>query len=738
MATSQPVKKIAILGGGIGSLTTAFALTSRRNWRERYEITVYQMGWRLGGKGASGRNGEPGYGDRIEEHGFHVWMGFYDNAFKMMKEAYAELARTAGPFREWTDAFKKHSHVVIEELDQNQRKRWEVLFPTTFREPGTFVRLGLIGYAARMFKLLSTRLPSTRLPDAPPHKRVIVAPLQRMWQKIWRTAFIALLLVLALAEYFLRLAENRFKRYLATTRAPSARAALSPLSRLLARIVRTFRALVEGSSQIVIAWATTADVSDPDDGRRLKIFFDLSLAILRGIIVDDIIANGFDSIDHLEFKDWLRRHNARSESVDSAIVNAIYDGNFSFSGGDRSKPNFAAGVALHCFLRIFLDYKGALLYRMQAGMGDVVITPLFEVLEKRGVRFRFFHRVDELVYDAETKRITAIEVTEQVAVKAGEYRPLVTVPVDDGKIMGWPSQPRYDLIEDGEELKASGINLESQWAQPWKGSRRKQLLLGTRLRSDRPRHLDWRAWPHLPTTGRAPSSVAGHDREGGYRGDTGDAALDVADDWRAGVAVVLDAGRELREPWSELAGFVAGDSVRTLAARADRFGCVFLLRVAGRAEHPAAWPEHLSGGSAPRRPAGASTLARAARRVLVASVDDYRKSARGRLGPAPRSAESHRRGPAGLAVFPRERGTVRPVRAFVGGRDIFPIAPGSIGCRQSLSCRRLDAQHSQRRVRRGHRDVRAALFTGDCRVSPTHVRRAPVRHVWCLSPPLPA
>ena len=406
-------------------------------------------------------------------------MGFYDNAFKMMKEAYAELARTAGPFREWTDAFKKHSHVVIEELDQNQRKRWEVLFPTTLREPGTFVRLGLIGYAARMFKLLSTRLPSTRLPDAPPHKRVIVAPLQRMWQKIWRTAFIALLLVLALAEYFLRLAENRFKRYLATTRAPSARAALSPLGRLLARIVRTFRALVEGSSQIVIAWATTADVSDPDDGRRLKIFFDLSLAILRGIIVDDIIANGFDSIDHLEFKDWLRRHNARPESVDSAIVDAIYVGNFSFSGGDRSKPNFAAGVALHCFLRIFLDYKGALLYRMQAGMGDVVITPLFEVLEKRGVRFRFFHRVDELVYDAETKRITAIEVTEQVAVKAGEYRPLVTVPVDDGEIVGWPSQPRYELIEDGEEVKASGINLESQWAQPWKGSRRKQLLLGT-------------------------------------------------------------------------------------------------------------------------------------------------------------------------------------------------------------------------------------------------------------------
>ena len=56
MSSSQPVKKkIAILGGGLASLTTAFALTSQRDWRSRYEITVYQMGWRLGGKGASGR-----------------------------------------------------------------------------------------------------------------------------------------------------------------------------------------------------------------------------------------------------------------------------------------------------------------------------------------------------------------------------------------------------------------------------------------------------------------------------------------------------------------------------------------------------------------------------------------------------------------------------------------------------------------------------------------------------------
>ena len=47
--------KIAILGGGIGALTAAFYLTSEPYWKDRYDITVYQLGWRLGGKGASGR-----------------------------------------------------------------------------------------------------------------------------------------------------------------------------------------------------------------------------------------------------------------------------------------------------------------------------------------------------------------------------------------------------------------------------------------------------------------------------------------------------------------------------------------------------------------------------------------------------------------------------------------------------------------------------------------------------------
>ena len=44
-----------MLGGGIGSLSTVFSLTQQPDWAERYSITVYQLGWRLGGKAASGQ-----------------------------------------------------------------------------------------------------------------------------------------------------------------------------------------------------------------------------------------------------------------------------------------------------------------------------------------------------------------------------------------------------------------------------------------------------------------------------------------------------------------------------------------------------------------------------------------------------------------------------------------------------------------------------------------------------------
>ena len=100
-------------------MAAAFELT-RPEHGGRYQVTVYQLGWRLGGKGASGR----GRADRIEEHGLHMWMGFYENAFRLMRECYAELGRdpATSRFADWRDAFSPASTVGL--ADQSPDGSW--------------------------------------------------------------------------------------------------------------------------------------------------------------------------------------------------------------------------------------------------------------------------------------------------------------------------------------------------------------------------------------------------------------------------------------------------------------------------------------------------------------------------------------------------------------------------------------------------------------------------------------
>src|SRR5436190_20808503 len=102
--------RVAIVGGGCAAMTAAWEL-SRPEHGGRYAVTVYQEGWRLGGKGASGR----GPSGRIEEHGLHVWLGYYDNAFRLMRDCYAELAAAdpASPFGDWREAFIPESDVGL-------------------------------------------------------------------------------------------------------------------------------------------------------------------------------------------------------------------------------------------------------------------------------------------------------------------------------------------------------------------------------------------------------------------------------------------------------------------------------------------------------------------------------------------------------------------------------------------------------------------------------------------------
>ena len=202
-------------------------------------------------------------------------------------------------------------------------------------------------------------------------------------------------------------------------------------------------------------------------------------------------------------------------------MRALYDMAFGYVDGDVSKPDMAAGTAVHDLLRIFFTYRGAFAWKMQAGMGDTVFTPFYEVLKRRGVRFEFFNWVSNLGLSPDKRLVDSIDVIPQVTLKAGDYEPLVEVH----ELLCWPSEPDWDQIVEGEELRRRGVNLE--W-DPNPLEPRAQAAGARRgLRRRGARHLRRGAAGHLPGAdrGREQPRVPRDDRELAHGDDPGLPAL---------------------------------------------------------------------------------------------------------------------------------------------------------------------------------------------------------------------
>ena len=103
-------RRIVIIGGGMAGLAAAFDLTRTKALQDQFDVTIYQLGWRLGGKAASGRLPD----GRIVEHGLHVWFGCYENAFELVRAAYGEwISDEKQAITQWEQAFEKQRFTVI-------------------------------------------------------------------------------------------------------------------------------------------------------------------------------------------------------------------------------------------------------------------------------------------------------------------------------------------------------------------------------------------------------------------------------------------------------------------------------------------------------------------------------------------------------------------------------------------------------------------------------------------------
>lgn len=449
--SAKPID-VAIIGGGCAGLTAAFEL-SRPEHQGRYRVTVYQMGWRLGGKGASGRRPD----GRIEEHGLHLWMGFYENAFRLMRECYAELGRDPAqvPIATWQDAFQPAPWVAVaDRVGDGSWLPWLAHFPPGRGQPGDglhkdnpfTVRGYLQQAAALLWELLGTALAHG-------------APTAATSSDLPRTAAALSDAVMGLLRYGPVLGATALSEGCAILRA-GLELIFPQDATGTGLLVSLIDALARGTRRQLDALLAR----DPAVARTWQVI-DLILAILRGALVYGLAFDprGFDAIDDCDWRDWLRQNGASAASLDSGFVRGIYDLAFAYEDGDAARPRLAASVALRGAMRMFFTYRGALFYRMTAGMGDIVFAPLYQVLRRRGVRFQFFHRLRHVQLSPSSvpdPHVTALHFDVQARTQGdAEYQPLIDVH----GLPCWPAQPDYAQLREGAKLRRQRWDLESPW-----------------------------------------------------------------------------------------------------------------------------------------------------------------------------------------------------------------------------------------------------------------------------------
>jgi uncharacterized protein with NAD-binding domain and iron-sulfur cluster len=386
--------RVAIVGGGCAGVAAAWQLSQLPG----FEVSVYERSWRLGGKGASVRDAQ----GRIKEHGLHLWLGFYENAFKMIRECYDEVAaRNWGPHREepnhrlaharFEDAFFAEPHIGVTGKDcAGQQMVWSGLFPPEKGLPGDPFEPGtnpftLASYLLRCVDLLKTLMLSViaqASEDVPgksrPEARSALDELIDRASEFDATTAPEVLIerlaarsrdgTLTIAAAMLQ-AVSIFERLLQDfSHSPTTVASLINLLRALAaqarKQLRDFVAIDEK-----LRWKTE--------------IIDIVMTIAVGLYRDRVLLDkhGLDAINDLDYRAWLKKHGASETSLNSRFITGIYDLVFAYEHGDCKRPKLAAGVALRGALRMFFTYRGSMFWRMRSGMGDAIFAPLYKVMQ---------------------------------------------------------------------------------------------------------------------------------------------------------------------------------------------------------------------------------------------------------------------------------------------------------------------------------------------------------------------
>lgn len=475
--------KVAVLGGGVGALTAAYYLTATPALRNRYEVTVYTLGWRLGGKGATGRDQ---FG-RIQEHGLHMWFGYYNNAFKMLKDVFKEWQpHPDNSLQNWRDAFVPHRFTPIgQNLTDGTPVYWPITWSALAGEVGDDNVLPTPWEAAvNVFEILFNLIrnwqrfnslvirgkltPADITTVAPPRLRPDHATLDR-----------------GLASRYLDAVKSAVEMPLVVAERAAALASGVALSGAeeLAEIVHRWAAALSGdhldqatrhqhiADLLSLLPGLSAAVAHLPQAHVLRDFFTFAIPYLRGIATDFIwLGKTAMEVDALEFTQWLIKHGGDGQALKTCnSLRTVYDTFMEYQDGDYQRPNYGAGTAAQLSLRMMATCKEEVAWLMQAGMGDVVVAPIYEVLRQRGVAIRYFRRTDRLELSPDKKTVDRVHLARQVDLVSDDYDAMIKVPVEGTTrhMLAWPDQPRWDQIKNGAAIKqacdATQSSLESHW-----------------------------------------------------------------------------------------------------------------------------------------------------------------------------------------------------------------------------------------------------------------------------------
>ena len=466
-------KKIAVIGGGLGSMSAIYHLMNQPNAKELYEITLYQQSWSLGGKGASGVNRNKGF--RVEEHGIHFWFGFYENGFNMMKDVYAKLNRPPlSPLSTFDKAFKPQPTMDFAQIINNQWTQWNVEFPPLPGKVGDgkfenpiehFIEIG-IRYMADEFNSIIHHLSAGCLMAFTKPFQKKQTPPKHPTHEHYLNAF---------EEKLVHLIEHPFERRLK---------AMADFYKDPAHHGEEHRAVHGAFINDTKRWLWDMIghlVSKFPNLLRIWCLIDFGMTVLKGVVEDGVLTvkegsfvMNFTKINHFDFQDWLIYHGADKHFIFNVpAVKSMYDGPFAFFKGAVSTPNVEAGTALNIFFRLGFTCKEAVMWRMQAGMGDTVFAPIYQYLTREfpnNVHFKFFHKAKNLVLSDDKTQVETLELERLVDLAEGikTYKPFVQVKGLDC----WPSEPLYEQLnpEQVKQILDHKIRIDSDWSG-WKGTK---------------------------------------------------------------------------------------------------------------------------------------------------------------------------------------------------------------------------------------------------------------------------